>query len=250
MTTRRKICAALAALCASGAATATEVRGAYGDWNFAIAGTTTGNGTTYDFERDLDARRAGKRSLQLAWDTGPGWWKPDLALGDSRLGANGTHTETTVTVLPPPLPPSTTTTTFSVTSNFRDQDLVARYPLNSGAVKLSAGLAIKHLKGTVVITDSRQSQPSRGDYDETFPELHLQLRWPALHWLALETMAQGVHYKDSTAFEWRASAELRALDPLLLEMSWQQKRYDIQVNSDAVNASLNGVLLRAGLLFR
>jgi hypothetical protein len=250
MATTTQLCAALAVLCASGAAAATEVRGTYGNWNFNISGTATENGQTYDFRRDLDARRAGKQTFHLAWDTGPGWWKPDLELGLSSIGANGTHTETTVTILPPPLPPTTTTTTFSVVSDFHDQELVARYPLNAGPLALSAGLAVKRLRGTVVITDSRQSQPSRGDYDQAFPELHLQLRYAVAHWLVLETVAQGVQYQDSKAFEWRAGLELRPFDPLLIEAGWQQKRYDIRVNSNALDVSLGGALLRAGLLFR
>ena len=248
MTTKKALCAALL-IVGPVTAAAGEARGTYGEWLFSISGTANDNGQLYDFERDLDAKRSGNETLQLAWDTGPGWWKPDLAYGDSRIGASGKHSETMATALPPPLP-QTTTVDLSVESSFRDQDLVARYPLNSGAVLLSAGLAVKHLKGTVVITDSRQAQPSRGDYDETFPELHLLLRYPAARWLAVEAMAQGVQYGDNSAFEWRAGIELRPFDPLLIEAGWQQKRYDIQVNGDSLDVLLGGALLRAGLLFR
>lgn len=240
--------AALAVLCAP--ATHAEVRGAYGNWLFGISGTAVEGGKTYDFERDLAARRAGNNSLQLAWDTGPGWWRPDLELNLSRIGVQGSNTGLRCTQVVPVGPPSCVTTTLTVDSNFHDEELVARYPLNSGALKLSAGLAVKHLRGTVVITDSSQSQPSRGDYNQTFPELHADLRWPVTSWAVLELVGQGAQYQGSRAFEWRAGFEVQALAPLLIEASWQQKRYDINVNRDALNVSLDGALLRAGFLLR
>lgn len=242
MTTRTALCAALALLASAPAA---EFRAAYGNWAFDLSGTSTEGGSTYDFEKDLDARRAGKRSLQLAWDTGPGWWRPDLALSDSKIGATGSHTENTTGL---PLGPSTVTLT--VDADFHDSDLVARWPFNAGPLVVSAGLAAKHLSGTVVITDSSQSQPSRSDYDETFPELHLLVRWPVARWVALEAMGQGVQYGDNRAFEIRAGIELRPFDPLLLEASWQQRGYDVKAGADALDATLQGVMLRAGILVR
>lgn len=235
---------------ATPAAQAAELRAAYGNWGFDVSGTATNSGNVYDFQRDLAAHSTARHSLSLAWDTGPGWW-PDLALSDSSIGAAGTNTAPrSVQVLPPPAPPSTTTTTMMVDAGFRDQDLVARYPWGWGPLQLAAGIAVKRMRGTVEITDSSQSQPSRGDYDETFPELHGQLRWPLGRWLTLTAVGQGVQYQDSRALEWRVGAEMPGFAPLLLEAGWQQKRYNISVNGDALDASLSGVMLRAGVVWR
>lgn len=237
--------------CAAQVAQAGELRAAYGNWGFDITGTATDNGNVYDFQRDLAAHSTSKRSLSLAWDTGPGWWRPDLALSDSSIGAAGTNTAPrTVQVLPPPAPPSTTTTTMTVDAGFRDQDLIARYPWGWGPLQLAAGVAVKRMRGSVEINDSSQSQPSRGDYDETFPELHAQVRWPLGRWLTLTAVGQGIKGQGNRALEWRVGAEIPGLAPLLLEAGWQQKRYDIRVNGDALDASLDGVLLRAGLVWR
>lgn len=233
---------------ASPAAPGTEFRSLYGSWDFKVSGTAVEGGQQYDFRRDLDAQHAGRRSLEFAWDTGAGWW-PDVAFGDASIGVRGSHTTTSVVVLPPPLPPTTQSQTLSVDADFRDQDFVARYPLRSGALKVSAGVAVKHLKGTVVIDDSSQSQPSRGDYNETFPELQLQARWTPMPWLAVTATGQGVQYQGNSALEWRAALEL-AGGPLLLEAGWQEKRYEIGVNADALDVKLSGALLRAGFALR
>lgn len=231
------------------AAGAQEFRMAYGDWAFDVSGTATDSNREYDFERDLDAHRAGKRSLQLAWDTGPGWWKPDLAFSDSKIGVEGTHTETGPTGLPPPLP-QTGTITLAVDADFTDQDLVLRYPLNTGPFKVSLGLAAKRLRGSVIITDSRQGQASRGDYDEIFPEVHLGMRWTVTDWLVFEAVAQGIQYNDATASDFRAALELRPIGPILIDAGWQQKHYDFTANSGALDVTLQGALVRAGFLFR
>lgn len=235
----------LVSLGAAPVAHANEFRAMYGAWAFDISGTATQDSRPYDFQEDLAAQRAGKRSISVAWDTSPGWW-PDLAFSDARIGVNGTHTES-ATGLPPPFPQSDVTLTLD--SDFTDQDLVARWPLIKESVKVSLGVAAKHLKGTVVITDSSQGE-SRGDYDETIPELHVAARWSPAHWLALDVTGQGVQAGENKAFEWRAGVELRPFDPVLLSAAWQQKRYDVTVGDDALDVSLDGLLLQAGLLFR
>ena len=232
-------------------AQAGELRATYGSWAFDIAGTATENGNVYDFQKNLNAHSTAKHSLGLAWDTGPGWWHPDLAIDDSAIGAGGTNTSThLVQVLPPPAPPNMVTSTVSVDASFSDQDFVARYPWGWGPLQLASGIAVKHMRGTVVIVDSSQSQPERGDYNETFPELHAQARWPLGRWLTLTAVGQGIEYQGRSAMEWHVGAEMPGLAPLLLEAGWQQKRYNIHVNGDALDASLDGVLLRAGVVWR
>lgn len=249
MTLKKTLIAALCVLGSTAPASAHEFRAAYGDWAFDVSGTATNRNRAYDFERDLAAHRAGGLSLQVAWDTGPGWWKPDLSFSHSRIGVEGSHSETGPTGSLPPLP-QTGTVNLAVDSDFTDQELVLRYPLNSGPVKVSPGLAAKRLKGTVRITDSRQGQASRGDYDEVFPEAHLGVRWTIAHWLVMEAVAQGIQYNDATASDFRAAIELHPIGPILIEAGWQQKHYDFSANGDALDVTLQGALVRAGFLFR
>lgn len=249
MTLKKALAGALCILGSTGPATAQEFRAAYGLWAFDASGTATESNRKYDFERDLAAHRAGNRSLQIAWDTGSGWWKPDLSLSHSQIGVKGSHSETGPTGLPPPLP-QTGAVDLAIDSDFTDQELVLCYPLNSGPIKVSAGVAAKRLKGTVLITDSRQGQASRGDYNETFPEAHLGVRWTIASWMVLEAGAQGIQYNDATASEYRAAIELRPIGPVLLDAGWQQKHYKFSGNGDALDVTLQGALVRAGFLFR
>ena len=62
--------------------------------------------------------------------------------------------------------------------------------------------------------------------------------------------AQGLSYGGSSAFEWRAGAEFVKLAPLFVEIGWQEKRFDIDVDDYALDATLAGAVARAGFLFR
>jgi outer membrane protein len=240
--------AAAAALLASSAATA-EFRAGIGAWRYDLTGTVTDRGQTYDFERDLEIQASGRRSVLIEWDTGPGLW-PDLAVSLSALGAAGRHEETFTLFDLLGNPVGSQTESVSAAADFDDYDLTARYPFDWGALRFAVGLTAKRLRGTVLIDDSSNPPPSQQNYDETIPEVHAQVRVPLGKAFVLGASAQGIEAGGSSALEWRAALELRLLAPLLVEVGWQEKRYNIQLDSYALDARLGGALLRAGFFFR
>lgn len=238
---------AVALACCAGA-TAAEFRATVGQWRYDLAGTVTDRGRTYDFQRDLALQTAGRRSVQLEWDTGPGPW-PNWSASFAQLGAAGEREET-FTLFFGGIPVGSQTESVAASAEFDDVDLTARYPFSLGALQMALGLTAKRLRGEVLIDDSTQSGPSRQQYDETVPQLHAQLRWPLGKGLVLAAAGQGIEHDGSNALEWRAAAEIRWLAPLLLEAGWQEKRYDLNLGSYALDAQLDGAVLRAGLLLR
>lgn len=232
--------AALVALLVAGPASAGEIRGVLGGWRYNLTGTANDAGAIYDFERDLAIQSQGRRSLLLEWDTPQGWW-PDISASYSQIGARGMHTD-------PGTPPLIDARTLSAFADYDDYDLTARYPLHWSKWHSSLGLTVKRLVGDILINDSSQSQPSAQHFDEVFPLLHAQLRWSPSRVLAFAVAGHGVEYQDNKAIEYRVSAELRLFEPLLLEVGWQEKRYDITSGNYALDTHLEGVLLRFGLL--
>ena len=240
---KQKICwcsAILAAVLVAGPASAGEIRGVLGGWRYNLTGTANDAGTIYDFERDLAIQSQGRRSLLLEWDTPQGWW-PDISASYSQIGARGMRTD-------PGAPPLIPARTLSAFADYDDYDLTARYPLRWGGWTALLGLTLKRLAGDILINDSSQSQPSQQRFDEIFPLLHVQLRRPLGRVLTLTASGNGVEYQDSKALEYRVAAELRLFEPLLLEVGWQEKRYDITSGNYALDARLEGVVLRFGLL--
>lgn len=240
--------AALAALawCAPLAA-APEFRVGYGGWRYGISGTVTDINRTYDLQDDLALEPSGRRSILAEWDT-PTGWLPDLSATFTALGASGYREETFTVFDLLGNPVGSRTESIAASADFDDYDVTARYPFTLGAVRLSAGVTVKRLRGEVVIDDSTQSQPSYQRYDETVPELYAALRWPLGRRVALVASGQGIRAGDSSALEWRGGAELRA-GPVLLEAGYQVKRYDIDVGDYALDAQLDGALGRLGFVF-
>lgn len=226
---------------AAGPASADDIRASFGGWRYELSGTATDAGTVYDFERDLGVRGSGRHSLELGWNTGPGWW-PDLALSYTQIDAGGMRTFQN----PPPIPGSRT---LAAEADNDDIDLTARYPLWSGTLSASAGVTLKRLAGLIVIDDSDQPQPSRQRFDEYIPQGHLQLHWNLSQWLVLSATGQGVEYQGDHALEWRALAELRLFRPVVVEFGWQEKSYELTTGNYALDARLRGALLRVGVLF-
>lgn len=225
---------------------AAEFRAVAGHWRYDLTGQVTDRGQTYDFERDLGLRPSGRRSLLLDYDTKAGW--PDFAVSYSQFGAQGERSETG-TVGIGPIPIGSETRRLAADADFDDFDLTARLPLRLGSASLSLGLTVKRLRGELVIDDSEEPAPRRQNYDEIFPELHAQLRWPWSRFLTLAATLQGIEYRGSAASEYRAALELR-LGRLLLEGGWQEKRYEITLDNYRLDSRLNGALLRAGFILR
>jgi hypothetical protein len=221
-----------------------ELRALFGGWHPELAGSVTDRGETFDFQDDLGLDASGRRSVLLELDTGRGRW-PDWSASYSPLAAAGAREHETALIVVPG-----ETRRLAATADFDDYDLTARYPLRWRAFQLSLGLSVKRLRGVIVIEDSEEPAPRRERYDEIFPQLHAGLRWRLGSLMHLVGQAQGVEYDGSRAVEYRAAAELRVLEPLLLELGWQEKRYKIGLSDYALDAKLDGFLLRVGLLFR
>jgi hypothetical protein len=220
---------------------ASEFHATLGGWGYHFSGNVDDRGRRYDFQDDLELEPRRRRSAALEFDTRPGWW-PDFAAGYTQIGADGDHVESTGGPIPG-------TRTITTSARFDAWDLVARYPFRLGPLCASAGVALQQLRGDLVIVDSDDSITRREHYDEVFPQLHAQLRW-RLGPLALVAAGQGIAYDGSRALEWRGVAEFRAMEPLLVEFGWQEKRYDISLTDYALDARVRGALVRIGFLYR
>ena len=231
----------LCGLCAPGAQAA-EFRATLGGWGYHFEGKVDDRGTRYDFQDDLELESRRRRSASLEFDTRPGWW-PDFAASYNQLGADGHHTETTT------IGPVTDTRVIATAARFDNYDLVARYPFRLGPFRASAGLAVQQLRGEIQIEDSADALLRHERYDEIFPQLHAQLRW-RIAGVTLVATGQGVEYDGSRALEWRANAQVRWLQPLLVEFGWQDKRYRISLTDYALDARMRGALVRIGFLYR
>jgi hypothetical protein len=231
-------------LCASVAtdAHATEFRAGLGGWAYRIGGSTVTNGQAYDLQYDLALHGSRRRSFMLEWDTPRGAW-PDLAASYSQLGASGTREYEGGLLLP-------TTETIRARASFDDYDLTARYPWRWGGLRFTGGLTVKHLVGEVDIDDSGQPPPTHESYDEILPLVHVGVTWAFPHLARLVAVAHGVEAGGSSALDWRAGVEVRVLEPLLVEVAWQQKRYKVDVDDYRLDATLDGMLFRVGFLYR
>jgi outer membrane protein len=238
----QRICAIAAAVvlgAAAGRAHAAELRATLGSWGYHIDGAVVDRGQRYDLRDDLELDPDGRRSLRLEWDTPRGWW-PDLALGYTQIAAHGDHAETTLLG----------TRTIETDADFDHVDLVARYGVRLGPLRAAAGLALQQLRGELVIEDSDDPAPRRERYDELIPQLHAQLRWRLGSGLTLAAVGQGIEHDGDRALDLRAVAELRFMAPLLLEIGWQEQRYEIGLADYALDARVRGALFRIGVLYR
>lgn len=245
MRSRLAIALVLLSLSAATPLQAGEFRAALGSWRYDLSGDVTDRGETFDFEKDLGLGASGRRSLLLEYDTPARW--PDLAASFSQLGARGERTETRPAPLPIG-PPQTRRLATDV--DFDDYDLTVRVPLRVAAAVVSLGLSAKRLRGEVVIDDSDEPAPRHQTYDEVFPQLHAQLRWPLSRFLTLAVAAQGIEYQGSKAAEYRVAAEIRLWKRAQIEFGWQEKRYEITLDDYRLDARLDGALLRLGVLLR
>jgi hypothetical protein len=238
------LAAGVLALCAGSPAGAAEFRAVLGGWGYHITGTTVANGQPYDLKDDLELHGSRRRSALVEFDTPRGWW-PDIAASYSQLGATGSQSGTFAVG---PLPP--TSRTIRASGRFDDLDLTLRYPWRWAGLRFSAGVMAKRLNGDIDIDDSAQAQPSHQSYDEILPLLQAGVRWRVGSMLTLAAQGQGIESGGNRALEWRTSAEIRVMEPLLVEFGWQQKRYDIDVGNYALDAAVKGMLLRIGFLYR
>jgi len=126
---------------------------------------------------------------------------------------------------------------------------VLRWPVRLGRFTLSPGLALQGLNGEVTVDDRGNNTLSRQKVDVVFPQIHGELRWQPYPRFGLSAVVQAISSGDQSAAEYRVVAGWQVLGPLLLQLGWQGKRYDLQQTNSEIHARLNGALFQAGLIF-
>lgn len=230
-------------LLAAAPAQAGELRAGLGGWHYGMEGTVVQAGDALDFEDDLALRGEGRRQFVLAYDAGRAWW-PALTLNHGQVGARGRHEQTSTTNFGPI--GVTGSSVLETEADFDDTDLVLGYGGARWGFEGTLGLAVKWLKGDIVITDTADGEAVRQPYDVVFPELHAQGR-RRFGWSAVAVTLQAVEYSGDRALEWRVAYEIDLFHPLWAELAWQGRRYEIGVGDYALDADLDGLLVRMGL---
>jgi len=231
--------------CVAGPAQAGEFRAGLGGWHYGMEGTVVDGGDALDFEDDLALRGQGRRSVMLGWKFAAGAW-PDVTLTHGQIGARGLHEQSSTTQFGPI--GLTGSSVLATDADFDDTDLVLAWGWSAAGFDGALGAAAKWLKGDVLITDTSDGEQVRQPYDVVFPELHVQARRRFGGWSALAVTAQAVEYSGDRAVEWRAAFEVDLFRPLWLELAWQEKRYEIGVADYALDADLDGLLVRFGVV--
>lgn len=219
-----------------GPAGASEIRAALGGWHFDVAGAVHDGTLNYDFEDDLNLKSQGEFHLELEWRAPEGWW-PDVVLSWSSSKATGGQVF-------PGAPPLIEDRTLSADADTSELDVTLRYPINWDALRFSAGLNLKRVASDIRIEDSAEDEPTDEKLNLVFPQAHVAARLPLGELFALSATFQGVKFQDNTAYDVRAGVEFLLFDPILVEAGWQRKRYDVSDGSYALDATLDGLLLR------
>lgn len=225
-------------------AAAGELRAGLGGWHYGMEGTVVQAGDALDFEDDLALRGEGRRQFVLAYDAARRWW-PAITLNYGQIGAHGRHEQTSTTNFGPI--GLTGSSILETEGDFDDTDLVLAYGGTRWGFEGSLGLAVKWLKGDIDITDTSDGERVRQPYDVVFPELHAQARRRFGGWSGVAVTLQAVEYSGDRAVEWRVAYELDLFRPLWAELAWQRKRYEIGVGDYALDADLDGLLVRMGI---
>jgi hypothetical protein len=228
-----------AALALPAAAQAEQFYLGYSDWNYKVSGEYQSGGTAYDLSNGFEARRSSRALYRLRWDTGPGWWRPDLAASYGRIQVSG-HRTISRGIGIGPIPPQTDSTAF-VYADVHDLDATARWPLQLGWGRLSAGVTLKQLKGDVQITDSAATpQQTRQPVNALFPLLHTFLEVPIGSRLRIGAGGDWIAGRGDTADSIVAMARLKLIGPLDLTGGWQRKRYKVHTDNYLLDTRLQG----------
>jgi len=221
----------------------------YDMWNYKVSGLLVDDGTELRLHRDLGLKPINRDSFYLRWDTGPGWWRPDLSASYMRINLNCSEPVSgsaiqigSINLLP-------VTATVLTNTGINDSELTFSYPLPIpflGPLHSSAGLTLKYLNGDLNI----QQAGGVSDYqkvNELFPMVHLALNLPLGRYVNLTTSGNWIEYAGEGAYEYSGGIEFRVLGPLTLSARWQQKHYS--VNDDyTLHANLRGALFGAHLV--
>lgn len=215
-------------------------------WDFEVSGHVDRNGDVQDFEADLGVAARDHAAYSLAWNTGPGWWRPDLAASHTPISAGGQRVVSNgLSFGPVVLIPGSTALGDA---DLDDTDLTLRYPLRRGRSTLWGGLTIKRIAGMVVVRDQSDTAEDRERIDQVFPLLHLAAGTSLNDWLSLSAQGNVARYRDSEAYELRVGVSLGIAGPLGINLGWQRKHYRVSDGDYLLDATLSGAI--AGIFLR
>lgn len=202
----------------------------YDYWDYRVSGNYQDSSGNYDLGSGFDPSNSSRAMYRLRWDTGPGWWIPDLAASYGRIEVSGQKNVSTNTGIGPI--PITVNSTADVYANVRDLDVTARWPWQFGWGRLSLGVTGKQLRGSVLITDTTSSTQSRESVDVTFPMAHAFLEIPIGSRLRLGVGGDWAALNGDEADNMVAMVRFKLIGPLDLTGGWQSKHYKVTSSGD------------------
>jgi hypothetical protein len=184
---------------------------------------------------------------RLRWDTGPGWWLPDLAASFNRIEVSGQKNVNSNIGLGPI--PITVNTTANAHANVRDLDVTARWPWQFGWGRLSLGITGKQLRGSVLVSDDAANLQTRETVNVTFPMAHAFLEIPLGSRLRISAGGDWAALNGDAADNITAMIRLKVIGPLDLTAGWQRKHYKVDEDGYRLDTRLQGWLAGAELGF-
>lgn len=219
----------------------------YAHWAYDLEGLVENRGNRVAVPEDIEVDTRRRSTLALRWDTGRGFW-PDLAASWFHLDAGGQReVDTTGSIGPIPIPGGTQL--ILADADVRDMDLSLRYPVLRSALRVWAGLTLKRLDGEVTTRNEEDTESTTDTVDELFPLAHGLAEWRATESLALSLGGNWIRRGDDQASELALSARWRVWGALSLDLGWQRKAYRLDADAYRIDATLDGALVGASLVF-
>ncbi len=222
----------------------------YDYWNYKVSGRLVDGDTDLRLHRDLGLKTVNHDSFFLRWDTGPGWWRPDLSASYMRISLSGDQSISGNAVQIGPIGLLPVTTAVLTHAGINDSELTFSYPLPMGFLSPlhgSAGLTLKYLNGDLNIQQAGGADNVQ-KVNELFPMLHLDMNLPVGPYLNLVAGGNWVQYGGEGAYEYSGGAEFRILGPITLSARWLQKHYNVD-DGYRLRANLRGALLGVHVVF-
>lgn len=210
----------------------------YSYWDYKVSGNYSDSTGNYDLNNDFSPSASSRALYRLRWDTGPGWWFPDLAASFNRIEVTGHKNVTTNTSIGPI--PITVNTNADAHANVRDLDVTARWPWQFGWGRLSLGVTGKQLRGNILIKDSTAGVQTRENIDATFPMAHAFLELPLGSRLRIGVGGDWAALDGDAADNITAMARLKVIGPLDLTAGWQRKHYKVNQDGYHLDTRLQG----------
>lgn len=210
-------------------------------WDYAVSGSVTRDGDVQDLDSDLGIEARKHSVYSLAWNTGPGWWRPDFAASYTPIDAGGQQ-EVRNTGIFGSLLFVQGSSVARGDADLEDTDLSLRYPATIGSSTFWGGVTVKRIAGVISVRDQSETAEDRQRFDLTFPLLHVAASVPVQSWLSLSAQGNAAKYRDDTAYELRLGASIGVLGPVGINLGWQLKRYQINDGDYLLDAKLSGLL--------